>query len=321
MYDDFDDAGIGVEFDQCAYEKTFYSQCRNERGDSEDSDRPDSACVLESARDPVPPVKQNFNGCRRKNHLRTFHPIIVKRAHLFRNKMNEIHRRNDGYLLTPQRLAMHLLDFIDISPGVKLQRRVCSDRVEYPLFSVSDSGLEVHSDYFFPLESPYAIIQKSYLRILGEKLARPRRKLTEICNFVERISERSQLITPLPILIIRDWVVEFLNDFGWQIEKIRSKRPLDPLKVLAQTERLCRDIDVVRRLIGDDASKQTWLWEDIEHCWNRIFLLTEMEALQTNNECVRKLQNRWISALLRVMDHIYENGRVPINIGPFVLHK
>ena len=205
-----------------------------------------------------------------------------------------------------------------------------------PLYTMTESGLDVNSDYFFPMESPYAAIQKSYvrslfqnkyqnsnlqLRSLADNLTRSHRKLIEICDFVERCGEHSQLMLPTLIAVLCDWVNGFLRDHTHKLDELRTERLADPLLTLARLNPIIEDVEIVRSMIGDDATRHVWLWEDIEASWNRVFLLTQHEAIAKKRKVVEKLQQKWIGSLLSTMDHIFEIGRVPAGIVHFVLHK
>ncbi|CAI2345931.1 unnamed protein product [Caenorhabditis sp. 36 PRJEB53466] len=318
MKEDEEDGGIAMEFDQCAQETMFYASCVEDRGDGNIS-RTDSAVSMN--REPPPVVLQKFNSSRRDHHLRTFHEINVKRCQAYRKEMEEQRKGTDTYLLTQQKLAVHLIDFIDVPLKKTTQRRIWTDRVTTPLYSMTGSGLEVSGDYFFPMESPYATIQRSYLRSLADNLTRTYRKIVEINEFVEKCSEHSQLMLPMLMAVLCDWAKEFLRDHARRLDELRAERLVDPLQTLARLNPMVEDVEVVREMLGEDTGKSVWLWEDIEKSWNRIFLLTQREALVKKREVVRRLQSRWIGALLSTMDHIFEVGRVPAEAIHFVLHK
>lgn len=190
-----------------------------------------------------------------------------------------------------------------------------------PLYRLTSGGLEVNSDYYFPMESPYANIQKSYLRTLADHLTRTHRKLNEICEFVERCEEHSQLMLPTLITVLCDWVKQFLRDHACHLDELRAERLEDPLQTLARLNKNMEEVEIVRAVIGDDVGRHIWLWEDIENSWNRVFLLTQMDAIAKKRDVVKLLQNKWIRALLSIMDHIFEIGRVPAAIDYFVLHN
>ncbi|KAF1766175.1 hypothetical protein GCK72_006131 [Caenorhabditis remanei] len=322
MKEDDEDGGISVEFDQCRQEVNFYTSCLEDRGDDcGDISRSDSAVCLNSARDPFPAVLQKFNSSRRNHQLRTFPEINVKMCQVLRKEMEKQRNGTDSYLLTQQRLSIHLIDFVDLPLKKNTERRIWTDRVTVPLYTMTESGLDVNSDYFFPMESPYAAIQKSYLRSLADNLTRSHRKLIEICDFVERCGEHSQLMLPTLIAVLCDWVNGFLRDHTHKLDELRTERLADPLLTLARLNPIIEDVEIVRSMIGDDATRHVWLWEDIEASWNRVFLLTQHEAIGKKRKVVEKLQQKWIGSLLSTMDHIFEIGRVPAGIVHFVLHK
>uniref|UniRef100_A0A1I7UUB2 Dynein heavy chain 7, axonemal n=1 Tax=Caenorhabditis tropicalis TaxID=1561998 RepID=A0A1I7UUB2_9PELO len=322
MKEDEEDGGISVEFDQCAQEISYYKSCLEDRGDgSGDVSRCDSAVCLNSARDPLPAVLQRFNSSRRNHCVRTFREENVKISQSYRKEMEKQRTGTDSYLLTQQRLVIHLIDFVDLPLKKNTKRRIWTDRVTSPLYTITESGLEVNSDYFFPMESPYASIQKSYLRSLADSLTRSHRKLIEICDFVERCEEHSQLMLPTLIAVLCDWVNGFLRDHTRQLDELRSERLDDPLHTLSRLNTIVEDVEIVRLIIGDDAGRNIWLWEDIEKSWNRVFLLTQHEALVKKRIVVKNLQRKWTRALLSTMDHIFETGRVPPGVVHFVLHK
>uniref|UniRef100_A0A8R1DLP5 Uncharacterized protein n=1 Tax=Caenorhabditis japonica TaxID=281687 RepID=A0A8R1DLP5_CAEJA len=280
MKEDDEDGGIGEDFDQCANEALFYQSCLEDRGDGDGNlSRADSAVCLNSPRDPAPAALQKFNSSRRNHHVRTFHEINVKRCQAYRKEMEKHRTGTDSYLLTQQRLAIHLIDFFDLPLKENMQRRIWTDRVTSPLYSMTERGLEVNNDYFFPMESPFANIQKSYLRSLADNLTRSHRKLAEISSFVENCEERSQLTLPMLISVLCDSAKQFLRDHSKNLDELRSQRPVDPLQTLAKLNLFTEDVEVVRAMIGEDAERQIWLWEDIEKSWNRIFLLTQQEAI------------------------------------------
>ncbi|EGT56308.1 hypothetical protein CAEBREN_30009 [Caenorhabditis brenneri] len=264
---------------------------------------------------------QKFNTPRRDHKIRTFHEINVKTCLAYRKEMAKQRNGTDSYLLTQQRLSIHLIDFVDIPLKKNTQRRIWTDRVTSPLYTMTESGLEVNSDYFFPMESPYAAIQKSYLRSLADSLTRSHRKLIEICDFVERCEEHSQLMLPTLIAVLCDWVNGFLRDHTRQLDELRIERLDDPLQTLARLNVIVEDVEIVRAMIGEDAGRNVWIWEDIEQSWNRVFLLTQHEAIVKKRKIGQKLQKKWIAALLSTMDHIFETGRVPAGVVHFVLHK
>lgn len=202
---------------------------------------------------------------------------------------------------------------------------------------MTQSGLEVNGDYFFPMESPYAAIQKLYvsdliltllspipnfqLRSLADNLTRTHRMLAEICDFVEKCQEHSHLLLPILISVLCDWVNEFLRDHTRTLDKLRGERLVDPFQTLARLHSVAEDVEVVRQAIGEDVGRNVWLWEDIEKSWNRVFLLSQNEALVKKRAVMKRLQCKWTDALLFTMDHIFEVGRVPAGLVHFVFHK
>lgn len=119
MKEDEEDGGIGVDFDQCTEEFQFYTSCLEDRGDGNVS-RADSAVCLNSARDPFPAETQKFNSSRRNHHVRIFHEAHVKRCQRYREEMETQRNGTDSYLLTQQRLSIHLIDFVDLPLKVSL---------------------------------------------------------------------------------------------------------------------------------------------------------------------------------------------------------
>ncbi|CAI5441986.1 unnamed protein product [Caenorhabditis angaria] len=322
-----EDVGIGVEmdFDQCSEEATYYTQCANLRektGEKGDFERVDSAVSLTSPRDAFPAKLQKLNGSRKINEKRTFEESAVKRTIGFKKEMQKQSKTTDSYLLSHQRLATHLIDFIDVPMNKNLRRRLDLDKVKIPLFSMSETGLDICSDYFFPMESPFSKIEMSYLRTLSENLSKSHRKLKEIVEFVDMIGEKSRVTIPMLIRVFYEWAVEFLRDHTFRLDELRSKRLVDPFQVLANLKPICEEIDLVRIIIGEDSIRQFWMWEGIEMSWNRVFLITQKHAtIQKNTRLMRNLQEKWVQTLLQTMDHIFESGRVPLESRHFVLHK
>lgn len=126
---------------------------------------------------------------------------------------------------------------------------------------------------------------------------------------------------PTLITVLCDWVKQFLRDHACHLDELRAERLEDPLQTLARLNKNMEEVEIVRAVIGDDVGRHIWLWEDIENSWNRVFLLTQMDAIAKKRDVVKLLQNKWIRALLSIMDHIFEIGRVPAAIDYFVLHK